>query len=153
MKVAIAAFCTGLIIGSSALVAVTGHDLDLLYFTVRQLKEENKQLTEANQLLEKEVAQKSRQNILRVRKVEVHITGTEDDFVKLAVYKFITQKTKPLLDQEVTWLGRKYELIYELLEQQKVPVNQEMYQIHMKAIAFGEILIIGAEVRKIPSSA
>jgi cell division protein FtsB len=153
-----AVFVIGFIAGSASLVAIKGHDVEQLYAKIAQLKVENEQLKEINESLEKELAQKKRQSIRRIRKVEVHIQGEEgelDDFTKLAIYKFITQKTKPLIEQDLTRLDKKSgddmkpdDLIRELINDQKVQVNNNSYRIKYQAATIGEILKLWVVVEK-----
>jgi hypothetical protein len=153
----------GYIAGSASLVAITGHDVEQLYAKIAQLKVENEQLKEINESLEKELAQKKSQSTRRIRKVEVHIQGKDgelDDFTKLAIYKFITQKTKPLIEQDLRWIDKKSgddlkpdDLIRELINDQKVQVNNNSYRIKYQAGTIGEILKLWVVAEKeTPSS-
>jgi hypothetical protein len=156
----IALLLLGFIAGATTLVAVKGHDVELLYAKIAQLKVENEQLKEINQSQEKELAQKKRQSIRRIRKVEVHIQSADgelDDFSRLAIYKFITQKTKPLLDQELSAFDKRSaeetrpdDLIRELVNDQKVKVNNTEYRILYQTGTLGEILKLWVLVKKEP---
>lgn len=126
-----------------------GHDLDLLYITVRQLKEENRQLLEQNQRLEKELVQNRRQQYPRLRKLEIHIENAEDDFTKLAIFRLVNNKLKPLLEHEQEFIAKNPELAKELVDQQRIRIHQDEYVLHVQYISVGEFLRIWVKASKI----
>ncbi|MFC4769370.1 hypothetical protein ACFO8Q_18740 [Effusibacillus consociatus] len=140
----IAIFLVGMVAGATFIVAVKGHDLDHLYLQRNQLRQENKELLEEIDSLKKDLLNRQRQSIRRVRTIEVE-ANAPDEFTKLAIVKNVKNRTRALLDKELSFLDSDPKLVTDLIEGRIVTVDNQSYQIRVEAVYIGETLRIWVE--------
>lgn len=147
----IALFLVGMLTGATLLLAMKGHDLDQLYLQMGRLRAENNQLQEEIDSLKKDLLDRQRQSIRRVKKIEVEVTAP-DEFTKLVIAKRVKDQARPLLDKEVSYLEKDPRLVAQLIDGRIVNHENQSYQLHVYWISIGETLHIWVEGIKQPIS-
>ncbi len=147
----IGVFLVGIVVGAAGTLAAKGHDLDLLYLQMNKLRGENNQLQEEIDSLKKDLINKQRQSIRRVRKIEVTVKAP-DEFTKLAISKYVKDHTRPLLGQELTYLEAHPTMVKGLIDGRVVSLQNQPYSLRVELVVIGETLSIWVEGIKQPAS-
>lgn len=135
-------FSIGMLVGSSLIVAVKGHDLDQLYLENAKLRMTNSQLEEEVQNLDQEIKNKQKLISRRVRKIEI-TPEVDDEFKKLTITKFVKERTKPILDKELSYLDQHPQLIMGLIDDHVIKLSdQKMMTLHVTSLVIGETVRI-----------
>ncbi|WP_096181956.1 hypothetical protein [Effusibacillus lacus] len=135
------AFMVGVLVGAAALLAVKGHDLDLLYLQIRKLRTENAQLQEEITSLKKDFLDKQKQSIRKVRRIEVDVKAP-DEFTKLAIARHLKSRMHPLINKELGYLESDPQLVTQLIEGRTYTYENQVYQLKVEAVFIGETLRI-----------
>lgn len=137
----IASFIVGAVVGAAVLLLLRGHDLDQLYLRMAQLRVENSQLQEEVDSLKNDLADRQKQSVRKVRKIEVTAEAS-DEFTKLSIAKYVKERTRPLLEKELAYLDGNPQLITGLVDGRICTVQNQPYLIHVESVIIGETLFI-----------
>lgn len=151
MRERIGSFLAGAVVGAAVLVAVEGHDLDLLYLQMGKLRAENHQLQEEIDSLKKDLLAKQRQSARKVRKIEVEVKAP-DEFTKLEIDKFVKDRTRALLDKELSYLDSAPQLVKGLIDGRTLTIENQPYLLRVESVAIGETLRLWVEGSQKPVS-
>jgi hypothetical protein len=137
----IASFAVGAFVGAAALLALRGHDLDLVYLQMAKLRVENNQLQEEVDSLKNDLANRQKQSVRKVRKIEV-TAEAPDEFTKLSIAKYVKERTRPLLEKELGYLDGNPQLITGLVDGRICTVQNQPYLIDVESVIIGETLYV-----------
>ncbi|PWK10327.1 hypothetical protein [Tumebacillus permanentifrigoris] len=133
-----ATLAVGTLFGASALLAMRGHDLDLLYLKYLQVRESEQQLKEDKQKLEDELSHAQKYKNRRLRKLNIVVKEAPDEFAKVAVQREVKRQLNSMLDKELTLLENDPELFNKLLDGRTIEVSGQSLTLQVKAVVIGE---------------
>ncbi|MBC7341577.1 MAG: hypothetical protein H5U02_03880 [Clostridia bacterium] len=148
MRKQIAMLILGAIIGMAVTAIRVGGQVDVLWIENSRLLDELRSRTERLRLLE---AQISKQCYLRVTSVEPHVSlkrafnSAEAQSICLAVERQIAEILSPLLGKEVKSLDPT--LVMQILDQRRVQVNKQNYELLIKTLILSERLVVYVEAK------
>ncbi|BCJ86658.1 hypothetical protein [Effusibacillus dendaii] len=133
----LALFLVGMLCGATLIVAVKGHDMDLLYLQMGKLRAENNQLQEEVDTLKKSLLDKQKQS--KVHKIEVTVTAP-DEFTKLAITKYAKDHLRILLDRDLNSLKANPQLVIGLVDGRFFTIENQSYQLKVQILVIDETI-------------
>ncbi|MCX7569994.1 hypothetical protein OS242_08450 [Tumebacillus sp. DT12] len=118
-----ATLLVGALFGASVLLAVRGHDLDLLYLRLAECRDTCSQLAEDKQKLEQELSHAEKQRVRHVKKLVVTVQDAPDEFIKLKVQKLVKTELNYLVDKDLALLESQPDLIRRLLDERTLELS------------------------------
>jgi hypothetical protein len=147
----LAIFMIGMVAGATFIVAVKGHDLDLLYLHIQKLNADNSQLQEELDSLKQDLFDRQKQSIRKIKKIEVEVAAP-DEFTKLAISKRVKDWVRPLLNQELSYLEEEPRLVTRLVDERMILIDNQTYKIRVLSVYIGETLHMRVEALKQPGT-
>lgn len=133
-----ATLAVGALFGASTLLALRGHDLDLLYLKYLQCRESSQQLLEEKQKLEDELTNAQKYKNRHLRKLNIIVEQAPDEFAKVAVQREVKRQLNALLDKELTLLENDPDLFRKLLDGRTFESGGHSFTLRMTAVVLGE---------------
>jgi len=140
----LAFFLLGLAAGLVVMHFVQGESLEKLYWEKEALKVELYEATERLKIMESE-----HETLLPalVKEIKLEIDTGEDSFVEPALRRNIYDLVKGLIGQEV--LALPYPLLYNLIEDRTVEVDDNKYHLEVEAVIVSERLVYYIKATKV----
>lgn len=154
MKKQVAMLLLGIFLGMALAALRIGGQVDALWIENSRLLDELRTRTERLHLLERQI---NKQYYLRVTSIEPHValraafSNAEAQSVCLTIERQITQILNPLLGKEIKTLDPT--LVMQILNQRKVQVNKQNYELSIRTLILSERLIIYVEAKSLPTDA
>jgi len=133
-----AALAVGALFGSSVLLAMRGHDLDLLYLRLKQAQQQIEQLEEDNRKLKSDLSSAQKRNVRKLRKIRVEVGQAPDEFVKLKVQETVKNRLRTLLDRDLALLEESPAIIHKLVEDVPIPFQEQAIKVRVHSLVIGE---------------
>ncbi|MBL0386690.1 hypothetical protein JJB07_08500 [Tumebacillus sp. ITR2] len=133
-----ATLAVGTLFGAAALLAMRGHDLDLLYLKYLQCRETAQQLLEDKQKLEDELSHAQKYKDRRLRKLNIVVEQAPDEFAKVAVQREVKRQLNTMLDKELSLLENDPNLFKSLLEGRSLEIGGQTLHLQITSVIIGE---------------
>jgi hypothetical protein len=143
-----ATLMVGALFGASVLLAVRGHDLDLLYLHLADCRQQCAQLAEDKQKLEEELTHAEKQRIRRLKKIVVSVVEAPDEFVKLKVQKEVKLQLNSLIDKDLALLESQPDLIRKLLDDRTLNLSTQKITLDITDVFIGETTTIFLKAKR-----
>lgn len=144
-----ATLLVGALLGSSVLLVMRGHDLDLLYLELAKCKDQLQQVQEENTNLTQNLTKAQKDLTRRLHKVVVEIDTAPDEFVKLSVQKKVKELMKPLMEKDISLLEAQPRVITTMLDNHTIELNNGMtVKLNVEMVFIGETTTIFLRVEK-----
>ncbi|KEO83571.1 hypothetical protein [Tumebacillus flagellatus] len=144
----IATLLVGTLFGASALLALRGHDLDLLYLKYLQCRESYRQVLEDKQKLEDELSHAQTYKDRRLRKLNIVVENAPDEFAKVAVQREVKRQLNSMLDKELTLLENDPGLFKKLLDGRSLEIGGQALHLQISSVFIGETTTIYVDALK-----
>jgi hypothetical protein len=144
-----ATLLVGALLGSSVLLVMRGHDLDLLYLELAKCKDQMQQVQEENDTLTQNLTKAQKDLTRRLHKVVVEVNTAPDEFVKLSVQKKVKELMKPLMEKDISLLESQPRVITTMLDNHTVELNNgTTVKLNVDLVFIGETTTIFLNVEK-----
>ncbi|MGZ4030908.1 MAG: hypothetical protein ACXVDJ_01840 [Tumebacillaceae bacterium] len=144
-----ATLLVGALLGSSVLLVMRGHDLDLLYLELARTKDKLQQVQEENDTLTQNLTKAQKDLKRRLHKVVVEVDSAPDEFVKLSVQKKVKLLMQPLMEKDLSLLEEQPRVILSMLDNHSVELNNgSTVKLDVKSVFIGETTTIFLDVEK-----
>lgn len=153
MKKQVAMLLLGIFLGMALAVLRIGGQVDALWIENSRLLDELRTRTERLHLLERQI---NKQCYLRVTSIEPHValrtafSNTEAQSITITIERQITEILNPLLGKEIKALDPT--LVMQILNQRKVQVNKQNYELSIRTLILSERLIVYVEAKPFPQT-
>ncbi len=143
MKYSMAFFILGILAGMIVMHSFQGKELEKLYWQKENLKVE---LYETREQMKK--IQEQHKSLLPavIKEIKLEIDMEENSFVEPALRRHIYDLVKEVLGQEV--LALPYPLLFNLLNERIVEMDNKRFRLKVEAIILGETLVYYLKVKK-----
>jgi hypothetical protein len=136
-------FILGILAGMIVMHSFQGKELEKLYWQKENLKVE---LYETREQMKK--IQEQHKSLLPavIKEIKLEIDMEENSFVEPALRRHIYDLVKEVLGQEV--LALPYPLLFNLLNERIVEMDNKRFRLKVEAIILGETLVYYLKVKK-----
>ncbi|MGB8955633.1 MAG: hypothetical protein WCC10_09675 [Tumebacillaceae bacterium] len=142
-----ATFAVGAVFGAAVLLGMRGHDLDHLYLSIAQCRNDCEMLREDKNKLEAQLSKFEKTR--RVRKFNILVTSAPDEFSKLSVQKEIKNKLRFLLDKELALMENNPDLFKNLLENRPLHISEtQTVIVQVTSVVIGETTTLFVKAMK-----
>ena len=143
-----ATLLVGALFGASVLLAVRGHDLDLLYLHLEDCRQKCSQLAEDKQKLEQELTHAENQMVRRLKKIVITVTDAPDEFIKLKVQKEVKTQLNSMIGKDIALLETQPDLIRKLLEDRTWELSTQKIALDVTDVFIGETTTIYIKAKR-----
>lgn len=132
-----AIFFTGAICGGALLLGIKGHDIDMLYYQLAQIRLQYHEVLQENQQLKSDLSKQVDERTKRVRKLNIRI-NTTDDSLNLKLQQYIQNLCKFLIGRPLQDFEPQPDVIQHLLNGRAVIIDNQTYILHVDAVVIAE---------------
>jgi hypothetical protein len=143
-----ATFTVGALFGAAVLLTMRGHDLDLLYLRLTQERTKYAQLQEDHEKLKERLTHIEKENVRKIRKINVEVVVSPDEFTKLSIQKEIKNRMKKLVDKDIAIFEDHPDIFSEFLENRNFTVSDHTITVKVKQVVLSETTTIFIEAFK-----
>lgn len=146
----LATFCVGALFGASVLLTLRGHDLDLLYLRLTEKRNEVNQLQEDYDKLKEKLTHIEKENVRKIRKINVVVDKAPDEFIKLAVQKEVKNRMRKLIDKDLKLFEESPDIFREFLDHRQLHITDHTVTLKVVQVVIGETTTLYIEATKEP---
>jgi hypothetical protein len=136
-----ATLIVGALCGSAVTLGIVGHDLDLTYYQIRQLRLQHQELLRENLQLTDDIKKQADTRILKIRKLDIQIQS-QDASVKLRLTRYVQDQLQFLIGRPLEQLASQPDMLQRLLNGRIVKLDDQSYTLRVDAIVLSETLHI-----------
>jgi hypothetical protein len=142
----VATLIVGGLFGAAITLSIVGHDLDLLYYQIKQLQLQYLQLDRENQQLVEDIKKHTDATIPKIRKLDIHITtnNPDDESLKIQLTKYVQEQLQFLIGRPLSAIRSQPDTINRMLDHRVVKYdnNIKSYKIHVDSVVLDETIHI-----------